>query len=75
MVTETESAVEAPEETGETSLLDIPQDELLLDTAGLDLLSDLDSTQVFDDQEAQFYRENPFYIYPSIIPRSLSLSS
>ncbi len=54
-----EATVEAPEETGETSLLDIPQEELLLDTAGLDLLSDLDSTQVFDDQEAQFYRENP----------------
>ncbi len=35
------------------------QDELLLDTAGLDLLTDLDTTQVFDDQEAQFYRENP----------------
>ncbi len=35
------------------------QDELLLDTTGLDLLTDLDSTQVFDDQETQFYRENP----------------
>ena len=45
--------------TDETSLLDIPQDELLLDTSGLDLLSGLDSTQLFDDQEAQFYRENP----------------
>jgi len=36
-----------------------PEDDLLLDTAGLDLLTDLDTTQVFDDQEAQFYRENP----------------
>ena len=44
---------EAP--TQETAV----QDDLLLDTAGLDLLTDLDSTQVFDDQEAQFYRENP----------------
>jgi len=35
------------------------EDDLLLDTAGLDLLTDLDSTQVFDDQEAQFYAENP----------------
>jgi SecD/SecF fusion protein len=35
------------------------QDDLLLDTAGFDLLTDLDTTQVFDDQEAQFYRENP----------------
>jgi len=53
-----ETEVAAQQETGE-SILDIPQDELLLDTAGLDLLSDLDSTQVFDDQEEQFYRENP----------------
>ncbi len=37
----------------------LPQDELLLDTSGLDLLSDLDSTSVLDNQEAQFYRENP----------------
>ncbi|MEN8226633.1 MAG: protein translocase subunit SecDF [Bacteroidota bacterium] len=50
---------EQPEATDETSLLDIPEEELLLDTTGLDLLSDLDSAQVFDDQEAQFYRENP----------------
>ena len=50
---------EQPEATAETSILDIPEEELLLDTAGLDLLSGLDSTQVFDDQEAQFYRENP----------------
>jgi SecD/SecF fusion protein len=42
----------------EESLLDLPQDELLLDTSGLDLLSDLDSTAL-DDQEAQFFRENP----------------
>jgi SecD/SecF fusion protein len=48
--------------TGEAeSLLDIPQDELLLDTAGLDLLTDLDSTRMFDDQETQFYRENPLF--------------
>ena len=45
-------------EEGE-SLLDIPEDELLLDTSGLDLLSGLDSTQVMDDEEARFYRENP----------------
>jgi SecD/SecF fusion protein len=37
----------------------IADDQLLLDTAGLDLLTDLDSTQMFDDQEAAFYRENP----------------
>ncbi len=67
MQTEEGSGLVAPEQegTGETvageqeSLLDIPQDELLLDTTGLDLLSDLDSTGVFDDQEMQFYRENP----------------
>jgi len=35
------------------------EDDLLLDTSGLDLLTDLDTTQVFDDQETQFYRENP----------------
>ncbi|MCK5135287.1 MAG: protein translocase subunit SecDF [Bacteroidales bacterium] len=61
---ESSSATEQPETetteepTGE-SLLDIPEEELLLDTAGFDLLTDLDSTQIFDDQEAQFYRENP----------------
>jgi len=49
---------EDQEAQAEESLLDLPEDELLLDTAGLDLLSDLDSTQM-DDQEAQFYRENP----------------
>ncbi len=50
----------APAESREKeSLLDIPQDELLLDTAGLDLLSGLDSTSVLDDQEAEFYKENP----------------
>jgi len=37
----------------------LAEDDLLLDTAGLDLLTDLDTTQVFDDQEAQFYIENP----------------
>ncbi|MFH0757739.1 MAG: protein translocase subunit SecDF [Bacteroidota bacterium] len=64
-------SVDAPETVGETgssvsaesgepeSILEIPQDELLLDTAGLDLLSGLDSTSVLDDQEAQFYKENP----------------
>lgn len=41
------------------SLLDIPQDDLLLDTSGLDLLTDLDTTSVLDDEAAQFYRENP----------------
>jgi SecD/SecF fusion protein len=45
---------EAPE-----SLLDIPQEELLLDTSGLDLLAGIDSTEMMDDQEAQFYKENP----------------
>ena len=49
------------EETGDLLAEDVPlvEDELLLDTSGLDLLTDLDTTQVFDDQEAQFYRENP----------------
>jgi SecD/SecF fusion protein len=51
----------AVEETGESLLEETPadQEDLLLDTTGLDLLTDLDTTQVFDDQEAQFYRENP----------------
>jgi len=40
------------------SILDIPQEDLL-DTTGLDLLTDLDSTATLSDQEAQFYRENP----------------
>jgi len=59
-----EDATEA--ETGEDLLVEAPaeeaavvEDDLLLDTTGLDLLTDLDTTQVFDDQEAQFYRENP----------------
>jgi len=59
---DTEEAVaieEDTEPTEEISLLDIPEEELLLDTTGLDLLSDLDSTQLFDDQEVQFYRDNP----------------
>ena len=51
---EPEAVTEEPE-----SLLDIPQEDLLLDTSSLDLLSDLDSTQVLDDQADQFYRENP----------------
>ena len=46
------------EDTG-LSILDIPEEELLLDTAGLDLLSDLDSSRMYDDEEARFYRENP----------------
>lgn len=46
------------EDTG-LSILDIPEEELLLDTAGLDLLSDLDSSRMYDDDEALFYRENP----------------
>jgi len=52
---ETEELAEEPalEETP------VEQEDLLLDTTGLDLLTDLDSTQVFDDQEAQFYSENP----------------
>jgi SecD/SecF fusion protein len=51
----------APEGESEPSESDdlLAQDELLLDTSGLDLLSDLDSTSLLDDQEAQFYRENP----------------
>jgi SecD/SecF fusion protein len=61
--TETEELVEEPagEETGESLLEEAPaaEDDLLLDTSGLDLLTDLDTTQVFDDQETQFYRENP----------------
>jgi len=48
------------EETGDLLTEDLPAEEdLLLDTSGLDLLTDLDTTQVFDDQEAQFYSENP----------------
>ncbi|MGW8315273.1 MAG: protein translocase subunit SecDF [Bacteroidales bacterium] len=46
-----------PEE--EESLLNLSDEELLLDTTGLDLLSDLDTAQVLDNEEAQFYRENP----------------
>jgi SecD/SecF fusion protein len=51
----------ATEEAEESLLAETPpeQEDLLLDTTGLDLLTDLDTTQVFDDQEAQFYRENP----------------
>ena len=48
--------VEAP--AADESLLDIPQEDLL-DTTGLDLLTDLDSTVALSDQEAEFYRENP----------------
>ncbi len=48
----------ASEQATEESILDLPQDDLLLDTSGFDLLSDLDSTAI-GDQEAQFYRENP----------------
>ena len=47
---------EAP--ASDESLLDIPQEDLL-DTSGLDLLTDLDSTAALSDEEAQFYRENP----------------
>ena len=60
-----EPAVEEPgeavEEAGDLLAEDAPvvEDDLLLDTSGLDLLTDLDTTQVFDDQETQFYRENP----------------
>ncbi|MCP4310740.1 MAG: protein translocase subunit SecDF [Bacteroidetes bacterium] len=54
---EPESEIEEPAVADE-SLLDIPQEDLL-DTTGLDLLTDLDSTSVLGDQEAQFYRENP----------------
>ncbi|NOR33155.1 MAG: protein translocase subunit SecDF, partial [Bacteroidales bacterium] len=56
-----ESDETVAEETGDLLAEDAPlvEDELLLDTSGLDLLTDLDTTQVFDDQEAQFYRENP----------------
>ncbi len=52
-----ESEVEEPAATDE-SLLDIPQEDLL-DTTGLDLLTDLDSTALLSDQEQEFYRENP----------------
>ncbi len=48
----------ASEQAAEESILDLPEDDLLLDTSGLDLLSDLDSTSI-GDQEAQFYAENP----------------
>jgi len=33
--------------------------DLLLDTTGLDLLTNLDTTEIFNDEEAQFYNENP----------------
>ncbi len=56
-VEEGDATVEEVAQT-EEDLLDVEQD-LLLDTAGLDLLTDLDTTQVFEDQEGQFYRENP----------------
>jgi len=52
-VTETETGEVVAEEVL------VAEDDLLLDTTGLDLLTDLDTTQVFDDQETQFYRENP----------------
>ncbi|MDF1573873.1 MAG: protein translocase subunit SecDF [Bacteroidales bacterium] len=64
--TEAQAGETADVERGEELLADetveetlIPEEGLLLDTSGLDLLTDLDTTQVFDDQEAQFYRENP----------------
>ncbi|RLD59566.1 MAG: protein translocase subunit SecDF [Bacteroidetes bacterium] len=63
-ITEEIADVEAGEATieeeaqAEEDLL-AAEDDLLLDTLGLDLLTDLDTTQVFDDQETQFYRENP----------------
>ena len=58
-VDETDETV--AEETGDLLAEDalLVEDDLLLDTLGLDLLTDLDTTQVFDDQETQFYRENP----------------
>ncbi|MEZ5069384.1 MAG: protein translocase subunit SecDF [Bacteroidales bacterium] len=45
----------------EESILDLPEDDLLLDTSGLDLLSDLDSTQSFQDQSDLFAEQNPIY--------------
>ena len=62
-----QEVVEAPEGEAQAAEGDellaqddlLTQDDLLLDTSGLDLLSDLDSTSVLNDQEAQFYRENP----------------
>jgi len=57
-VVEEGAAIVAEEDAVEEDLL-APEEDLLLDTVGLDLLTDLDTTQVFDDQEAQFYRENP----------------
>lgn len=66
-ITSTDEVSVTPE--GETEVVEgdellpqddlLAQDDLLLDTTGLDLLSELDSTSVLDDQEAQFYRENP----------------
>jgi len=58
---DTETSVDTAEQTSEESILDLSEDELLLDTSGLDLLSDLDSTSM-GDQEAQFYRENPLLV-------------
>jgi len=65
--TATDEMTEAPGGEAEVSESDdllpqddlLAQDDLLLDTSGLDLLSDLDSTSMLNDQEAQFYRENP----------------
>ena len=45
-----ELAAEAPGETLPEDTTEA-QEDLLLDTTGLDLLTDLDTTQVFDDQE------------------------
>jgi len=54
-----ENIVTPVEAVADESLLGLDEDDLLLDTIGLDLLTELDSTQLFDDQEAQFLSENP----------------
>ena len=56
--TETEAA---PSDTTESILGQTPgqQEDLLLDTTGLDLLTGLDTTEVFENEESQFYQENP----------------
>jgi SecD/SecF fusion protein len=46
-------------QAGEESLLDLSQNETLLDTSELELLTGLDTVGMYQDEEAQFYSENP----------------
>ncbi|HDR68066.1 MAG TPA: protein translocase subunit SecDF, partial [Bacteroidaceae bacterium] len=45
----------------EESLFELQDEELLLDTTGLDFLSDIDTSADFSTEEAQFIRENPLF--------------